>query len=237
MLKNKLLVAALASAFAMPVLAEEASPVSSNMTLTTNYLYRGITQTGDRGAIQGGIDYAGSNGVYVGAWGSNISWLTDPGTGTYLGKGSLELDTYGGYRGTAGDVSYDVGFLRYNYSGEVAAGTVSANTNEIYGAVSYSLATVKYSRSLSDLFGVADSKGSTYLEVNGSYALEDAGVTLSAHVAKQTVAGAANSGLTYKDYNVKVAKDVGGYSMGLLVNKTDITNDKTRYVLSVSHSM
>lgn len=236
MLKNKLLVAALATAFAMPALAED-SPVSSNMTLTTNYLYRGVTQTGDRGAIQGGIDYA-ANGIYVGAWGSNISWLTDSAASTgYTAKGSLELDTYGGYRGEAGDVSYDVGFLRYNYSGEVAAGTVSANTNEIYGAVTYSLATVKYSRSLSNLFGVADSKGSTYLEVNGSYDVEAAGVSLSAHLAKQTVAGAANSGLTYKDYNVKVAKDLGGYSLGFMISKTDMTADKTRYVLSVSHSM
>ena len=205
------------------------------MTLTTNYLYRGITQTGDRGAIQGGIDYANANGVYVGAWGSNISWLSD--SGTYSKGASLELDTYGGYRGAAGDVSYDVGFLRYNYSGEYAAGTVSANTNEVYGAVGYKWVTVKYSRSLSNLFGVADSSGSGYLELNGSYGLEAAGVTLGAHYGKQTVAGAGNDGLSYKDYNVSASKDVGGYALKLLINRTDITDDKTRYVLSVSHSM
>lgn len=234
MLKKKLLVAALASAFAMPAMAED-SPFSANVSLTSNYLYRGITQTADRGAIQGGFDYAHASGFYVGAWGSNISWLTD--SGAYTSGASLELDTYGGYRGEAGPVSYDVGFLRYNYSGEVAPGGISATTNEIYGAVSYSLMTVKYSRSLSDLFGVTDSKGSGYFEVNGAYDVEAAGVTLSAHLGKQTVAGAANGGLSYKDYNVKVAKDVGGYGIGLLLNKTDITGDKTRYVLSVSHAM
>jgi uncharacterized protein (TIGR02001 family) len=235
MLKKKLLVAALATAFALPALAEDASPFSSNMTLTTNYLYRGVSQTANRGAIQGGIDYAHDSGAYVGVWGSNISWLTD--TGAYTDGASLELDTYGGYRGEAGDVTYDVGFLRYNYSGGIADGSISANTNEIYGSVGYKWVSAKYSRSLSDLFGVADSKGSNYLEVNGSYDLEAAGVTLGAHVGKQTVSGTANSGLTYKDYNVKVSKDVGGYGFGLMISKTDMTDDKTKLVLSVSHSM
>lgn len=232
MLKNKLLVAALASAFAMPAMAED-SPLSANVTVTTNYLYRGITQTADRGAIQGGIDFAHASGVYLGAWGSNISWLTD--SGAYTKGASLELDTYGGYRGEAGPVSYDIGFLRYNYSGDIAPGGISASTNEIYGAVTYSLATVKYSRSMGDLFGVPNSKGSGYIEVGGSYDVEAAGIAVSAHLGKQTVAN--NSAFDYKDYNVKVSKDVGGYGVGLLINKTDITGDKTRYVLSVSHAM
>jgi uncharacterized protein (TIGR02001 family) len=234
MLKKKLLVAALAASFALPALAED-SPFSSNVTLTSNYLYRGVTQTADRGAIQGGFDYANPNGVYVGAWGSNISWLTDPSTGSYTSGASLELDTYAGYSGSAGDVSYDVGFLRYNYSGESPAGTTSANTNEIYGSVGYKWVTAKYSRSLSDLFGVADSKGSGYLEVAGSY--DVSGISLGAHLGKQTVAGTGNDTLSYKDYNVSAAKDFGGYTFKALINKTDITGDKTRYVLSVSHSM
>ncbi|MBU1426121.1 MAG: TorF family putative porin [Gammaproteobacteria bacterium] len=233
MLMNKLLVAALATAFALPALAEETSPFSGNVSLTTNYLYRGVSQTGNRGAIQGGLDYANANGVYVGAWGSNISWLTD--SGAYSSGASLELDTYGGYRGAAGDVSYDVGFLRYNYSGEHTG--ISANTNELYGAVGYKWVTAKYSRSFTDLFGVPDSKGSTYLELNGSYTLEEPGITLGAHYGKQTVAGTGNDGLTYSDYNVKASKDFGGYGLGILINKTNITGDKTRYVLSVSHSM
>ena len=231
---NKLLVAALATIFALPALAED-SPFSSNVTLTTNYLYRGVTQTADRGAIQGGFDYAHESGAYVGVWASNISWLTD--SGAYTDGASLELDTYAGYSGEAGDVSYDVGFLRYNYSGGIATGSVSANTNEIYGSIGYKWVSAKYSRSLGNLFGVADSKGSSYLEVNGSYDVEAAGISLGAHIGKQKVAGAANSGLTYKDYNVSVSKSIGGYDFGLLVNKTDVTGDKTRYVLSVSHSM
>src|SRR5512135_1095233 len=100
MLKNKLLVAALASSFALPALAET-SPFSTNVSLTTNYLYRGISQTGAKPAIQGGFDYANANGVYVGAWGSSISWLSDAGgtsgtTGTApaVANSGLELDTY-----------------------------------------------------------------------------------------------------------------------------------------------
>ena len=117
MLKNKLLVAALASSFSLPAMADDApaapaSPFSTNVSLTNNYLYRGISQSGANPAIQGGFDYAGASGLYIGTWGSSISWLGDAGTPPGAG---LELDTYGGYRGTAGAVSYDVGFLRYNY--------------------------------------------------------------------------------------------------------------------------
>src|SRR5512135_370902 len=101
MLKNKLLVAALASSFALPALAET-SPFSTNVALTTNYLYRGISQTGAKPAIQGGFDYANANGLYIGAWGSSISWLSDEGAATNSG---LELDTYAGYRGTASVIS------------------------------------------------------------------------------------------------------------------------------------
>ncbi len=233
MLKKKLIVATLATAFALPALAEDASPFSSNMTLTTNYLYRGVSQTANRGAIQGGLDYAHESGAYVGAWGSNISWLTD--TGAYVDGASLELDTYAGYSGEAGVVTYDVGFLRYNYSGGIAAGSISANTNEIYGSVGYKWVTAKYSRSLGNLFGFADSKGSGYLEVNGSYDLEEAGVSLGAHYGKQKVVN--NSASDYTDYNLSVSKDFGGYGFGLLINKTNITDDKVKYVLSVSHSM
>ena len=145
MLKNKLLVAALASSFALPVLAET-SPFSTNVSLTTNYLYRGISQTGAKPAIQGGFDYANASGLYIGAWGSSISWLSDlPATAGTAGANNagLELDTYAGYKGAAGAVSYDVGFLRYNYPGDYAPGAAKADTNEVYGAVTYSIVTAK----------------------------------------------------------------------------------------------
>jgi uncharacterized protein (TIGR02001 family) len=232
MLKNKLLVAALASAFALPVLAEDAapaapaSPFSTNVSLTTNYLYRGISQTGAKPAIQGGFDYANANGVYVGAWGSSISWLSDARVASNAG---LELDTYAGYKGTASAISYDVGFLRYNYPGEYAPGATKGDTNEVYGAATYSIVTAKLSYSLGDLFGVSKAKGSTYLDLSAAYPIGDTGYTLGAHYGKQTYKGstadAAKAGgadPTYADYRLSVTKDLGtGYSASLTYSKTN----------------
>jgi uncharacterized protein (TIGR02001 family) len=241
MLKNKLLVAALAASFALPVLAEESSPFSSNVSLTSNYLYRGISQTGNKPAIQGGFDYAHESGVYAGIWGSSISWLSDMGTG--IANAGTELDTYLGYSGEAADFGYDVGFLRYNYPGDYGT-NLTADTNELYGKVSYKWVSVKYSRSTGNLFGIADSSGSAYLDLGVSYDLEDAGISLGAHYGKQTVAN--NSAADYIDYNVSVSKDLGGYGISATYSKTDLDkyvdpqgNDLGKGVLvfAVSHSM
>lgn len=230
MLKNKLLVVALASSFALPALADTApaSPFSTNVSLTTNYLYRGISQTGSKPAVQGGFDYAGASGLYIGAWGSNISWISD---GAAASSASLELDTYGGYRGTAGATSYDVGFLRYNYPGTYAAGVTKADTNEIYGAVTYSIVTAKLSYCLGDLFGVSNAKGSTYIDLSAAYPIGDTGYTLGAHYGKQKYKGSTADGLvstnldpSYSDYKVSVTKDLGtGYSASLTYSKTNVT--------------
>jgi uncharacterized protein (TIGR02001 family) len=243
MMKSKFLNSLILAALAAPgvALAADAAPapaVTGNVSLTTNYLYRGITQTTNRGAIQGGFDYANPSGLYAGAWGSNISWLTDAG----IVGASLELDTYAGYKGSfATDYSYDVGFLRYNYGGEYA-GAPSASTNELYGLIGWKWLTAKYSRTFTDLFGVPDSSGSGYFDLSGSYTLEGPGVTLGAHYGKQNVAGSGNSSLSYADYNVKASKDFSGYALALMISKTNVTADankdeKAKAVLSVSHSM
>jgi uncharacterized protein (TIGR02001 family) len=238
MMKSKLLNSLILAALAVPsvAMAADASPFSGNVSLTTDYLYRGVTQTGHRGAIQGGFDYAHPSGLYAGVWGSNISWLQD--SGAYTAGASLELDTYAGYKGGfAQDFSYDVGFLRYNYSGELTPGTPSASTNELYGLIGWKWITAKYSYSLANLFGVADSSGSGYFDLTASYTVEGPDVALSAHYGKQTVAGTGNDSLSYSDYNVKAAKAFGAYTWAFLINKTDIDGDSTRGVLSVSHSM
>jgi uncharacterized protein (TIGR02001 family) len=224
MLKNKLIVAALASAFAMPAMAGDFTP-SSNVSLVNDYLYRGISQTGTRSAIQGGFDLAHASGAYIGAWGSSISWVSDSGIATNAG---LELDTYFGYKGTAGAAAYDVGFLRYNYPGNYVAGATKPDTNEVYGAVTYSIVTAKLSYSLGDLFGVSKAKGSTYVDLSASYPIADTGLTVGAHYGKQTYKGATADGLkaagsdpTYSDYKLSVSKDFSGYVVGLAYSKTN----------------
>lgn len=237
MMKSKLLNSLILAALVVPgvAMAAETSPFSGNVSLTTDYLYRGITQTDHHGAIQGGFDYADPSGAYAGAWGSNISWLQDG--GAYTKGASLELDTYAGYRNSfATDYSYDVGFLRYNYGGEMIPGTVSANTNEIYGLIGWKWVTFKYSYALSNLFGFTDSSGSGYADLSASYTLDGPGVTLGAHYGKQSVKN--NSAAEYSDYNVKASKNFGAYTWAFMISKTNLTGyDKAKGVLSVSHSM
>lgn len=242
MMKRKLLNSLILAALAVPAVAmadtAPASPFSGNVSLTTDYLYRGLTQTNHGGAIQGGYDYVNPNGFYVGAWGSNISWLYSSQGYAATSGASLELDTYGGYSGSfASDFNYNVGFLRYNYGGN-ANGAVNADTNEIYGSLGWKWISAKYSRSTGNLFGFGNSSGSGYLELNGAYTLEGPAVDLSAHYGKQTVAGTGNGIYTYSDYNVKAAKAFGAYTWAFMVSNTNLTGaDKARGVLSVSHSM
>ncbi|MBP8149449.1 MAG: TorF family putative porin [Limnohabitans sp.] len=182
--------------------AQTATPESSlsyNAGVTTDYRYRGISQSRLKPAVQGGIDYADKSGFYVGAWGSSIKWVKDAG-----GDSGMELDLYGGYKGAVGDVAYDVGFLRYEYAGNKLA--VSANTNEIYGAATYGPATLKYSHAVSNLFGFANSKNSYYVDLSATFDLGN-GYALTPHVGRQMVKNSPGS--SYNDFALTLGKDLG----------------------------
>jgi uncharacterized protein (TIGR02001 family) len=191
---------------------EAASPLSFNVGLTSDYRYRGISQTRLKPAIQGGIDYALPAGFYIGAWASSIKWIKDAG-----GNASAEIDLYGGYKGEISkDLTYDVGVLTYQYpSNELAT---SANTTEIYGALTYGPATLKYSHSVSNLFGFADSKNSGYLDLSATFDV-GSGVQLIPHLGYQRVAH--NSDFSYTDYSLTVGKDFSGFFVSAAVVGAD----------------
>ncbi len=237
MQKTKLIVAVLGALCAMPVLAAPAvsAPaytITSNVAIVSDYIFRGISQTGTNPALQGGFDFAHASGLYAGVWASSISWISDAGTATNAGT---EFDTYAGYKGTAGSMAYDVGYLRYNYPGNYGANT-KANTDEIYAAVTYSFLTAKYSYSLGDTFGTSKAKGTSYAELNASYALGETGYTLGAHYGIQTFEGAttdtlkaAGNDLSYTDYKLSVSKDFSGYVLGLAYSSTNA--DESAYTV------
>jgi uncharacterized protein (TIGR02001 family) len=243
MFKNKLLVAALASAFAMPVFAEDAptSTITPNIGVVSNYVYRGITQTSHKPALQGGVDYAHPSGFYAGLWGSNVKWIKDSGA-LASGDAGIELDTYLGFKNPINDsVSYDVGLIRYNYLGDYqpAQGFNTPGTEEVYGAVTYKWITLKYSYGLLDGFlTIPGAKGTDYLDLSTSYTLETYGVTLGAHVGKQAFKGvsedayvSAGTPLSYNDYKLSVSKDFSGYVVGLAHTWT---NASTAWVYTIA---
>ncbi len=268
--KSKLLNSLMLAALAVPgvALAEEASPhtFTSNVSLVSDYLYRGISQTNAKPAIQGGFDYSHSSGFYAGVWGSSISWMTDAGAGLQVATSSqVELDTYFGFKNSfANDFTYDVGFLRYNYPATYPApmntviGTTTwakGDTDEIYGALGYKWFTLKYSRSLGNTFALPNASGTSYIDLSASYPIPDTGITLGAHYGKQTYKGVtadalklAGSDPTYSDYKVSVSKDFSGFVAGLAYSKAN-TRDlgyystalnrnlgKGKFVLSLSRS-
>lgn len=173
--------------------------LSFNVGLASDYRYRGISQSGLKPAVSAGADYSHSSGLYVGTWLSSIRWIKDAG-----GGGPAEWDVYGGYKGSAGPIGYDLGLLRYQYPGAGLA--PSPNTTEVYGALTYSVLTLKYSHALTNLFGVADSRGSGYLDLSANLDLGD-GWSLAPHLGRQTLRH--NGALSYTDYALALAKDFG----------------------------
>jgi uncharacterized protein (TIGR02001 family) len=198
-----------------PTAAETPNPFSYNVGVVTDYRFRGISQTRLRPALQGGVDFTHSSGLYVGLWASTIRILRDAG-----GSGRVELDIYGGYRGKINDnFAYDVGVLRYQYPN---AGTaVTPNTTEIYGAVTFGPATVKYSHGLTDeTFGVADSRGSGYLEAAATFDTGFWGLSVTPHIGHQRFRN--NSIASYTDYSVGLSKElVAGLTASVTVVGTN----------------
>lgn len=214
----------------------EAKPdneVSYNVALTSDYRYRGVSQSRLDPALQGGVDYVHNpTGLYAGTWLSTIKWTKDLG-----GSGDVEMDIYGGKKGEiAKDISYDVGGLYYFYPSNGLH--PSANTFELYGQVGFGPFYVKYSHATTNLFGTDNSKNSGYLDAGVNYDVYD-GYTLNLHAGHQNVKN--NGAASYSDYKIGVTKDFGIVTVALAAIKADLpapTNGKnlakTGLVLTVS---
>ena len=191
---------AVVAALAVPAISFAAdTSVAFNAGVVTDYRYRGISQTRLKPALQGGVDYTAGE-FYLGAWGSTIKWVKDGGGGA-----DVEIDLYGGYKGEiAKDVGYDIGLLTYQYPSNGL--NPSANTLEVYGAVTAGPLTAKYSHSTTNLFGFAKSKGSGYLDISATFDL--GGFAVTPHIGRQTVKN--NGASSYTDYSLAISKEISG---------------------------
>jgi hypothetical protein len=205
------------AAFAADAPEPEVSPIAANVTVASNYIYRGLTQTNNKPAIQGGFDYAHESGFYVGNWNSNISWISDQygGNGAPSGTNAvtapIEMDFYAGFKKEFLGEGYasDFGVLQYYYpvsgmmpnaptSKQINAyptyrqsSGASPSTTELYAAQNFTAGPVagffKFSYALSNLFGIYNSKGSFYPDLTANYDTGMYGITLNAHVGYQYV--------------------------------------------------
>jgi len=219
----------LAAAIAVP---SHAGEWSANAAVTNNYIWRGLTQTENNAAVQGGIDYAHDSGFYAGTWVSNVNYGPSD---VY----SYEHDLYAGFAFETGAVSWDVGYLYYNYDKEAEFdfGEVYAKVGfgGFSGAV-YVLTNTEADEGLGQDFGA----GSTYY-VSADYGFEISnGIGIGLHVGYHDGDFAeAFNGTTggYYDYNISVAKD----GFAFMMSSTDVEgpaadggydNDEIKFVIS-----
>lgn len=237
--RHKPLGALLLSLLALPLgaQAEEAATapsytISTNIGVFSQYIFRGISYTQEKPAVQGGIDFAHNSGLYLGVWGTNVDDAALP-------NAAGEIDVYGGYAKTVGDFTFDVGFLQFLFPGGKlygdTGGTSSLNTLELNAAVTWKFIQLKYSYEVTDYFGfnnkglgtagAGDSDGSNYLEANVNYAFMPTW-TANLHVGHQKVKNYGDYDFT--DWKVGVTKEFeGGWQAS--ISYIDTNADKTLY--------
>jgi uncharacterized protein (TIGR02001 family) len=213
--------------------------LSANVGLFSDYRFRGVSQSGNKPALQGGFDFAHKSGFYAGNWNSSINWIpADQGTSS-----GLESDFYLGYKFDLAGVGLDVGNLYYYYAGEDMDSTL--NTNEVYIGLSYGPISFKTSYTTSAGYFGGAGKGTLYYSLSGAFPVSD---TLSLKAAYGKQVGGEAATLDGVDYSVGIAADLGdGWSLGLSYIGTsgdvkDVTNAatpdsvKSAAVVSISRS-
>lgn len=165
------------SALATPAWAED--PVTGNAAIVSDYMFRGLTQTWGRPAIQSGADLTLPNGFAAGVWASTISERSYPG-------GAMELDVYASYGASIDDDwSWRAGLYGYVYPGgnldraQPQLASRSFDTLEANAALTWKWLTLKYSRSLTDYFAIDTAQGYDGDSIGTGYVQLDATVPLS----------------------------------------------------------
>ena len=220
-------VALVAICLSTAAVGEEDSPFSANLALTTDYVFRGYTQTSEDLAIQGGIDWAGPGGWYLGTWGSSLDF--GPGD-----SASTEVDFYGGYTWEANGVSYDAGLIYYAYPGSDSE--AGYDFFEAYAGLGYDFDAVSLSAALHftpDNFG--ETGTGWYITGGLSRAFSDA-LSVDANVGFSQVT--ADFGEDYLDWNLGLSYSFSLLALDLRYHDTDapdcVDACDARVVLSLS---
>jgi uncharacterized protein (TIGR02001 family) len=233
---KRLVTAALAAAASVSgvAAAQQAaapSPLTGNMTLVSEYRFRGIDQTFGKPALQGGFDYTQASGLYLGNWNSNVN------QGAGFPGGNLEMDFYGGYKHAFGDFGLDVGAIYYYYpgtdsapgligapfnnrSGEVHTGKV--DNKEAYIGGSWKWLSAKFFYSLGDYFSAPNTKHSNYVDLSANYDV-GSGWGVVAHYGRLNFKNMDNA--NYSDWKLGVTKDLAGWLLGASYVGTNAKGD------------
>ena len=207
-----------------------AGEIEANVALSTDYIFRGISQTDNDPAISGGFDYSFDSGFYLGIWasnvdfGSNLETVENAAGETVLvnetSSTSTEIDVYGGYAVEIADgVELDLGYIYFVYPGDSSALNYSEFTASVtfYEDLSFGLI---YSP---DYFGSDEDA----IVFNTDYSFGIAkNLSLDLHAGYTTVSGDdnffANNVDDYIDYSIGLSTSAAGVDLSLTYYDTDI---------------
>ena len=200
-MKKALLSIALTSALASTAMVSTSASAetTANVSVSNTYLFRAIEQTQGQAAVSGGVDFTSESGFYAGVWISNVDFGDGDETET-------EVDVYAGFSGNITEkVSYDVGFIQYEYPDE----DQDIDFSEVYASVSAAGFTLGVAV-LADAKGPSGFGDTIYTNLDYTYALQsEAEVTL--HIGNYS--DDADFGLAgYVDIGASVSKD--GFTFG-----------------------
>jgi uncharacterized protein (TIGR02001 family) len=213
--------------------AAQADELTANAGASNNYIWRGLTQSINEGAISGGIDYSMDSGFYVGTWASNVSYAAGD-------DFSYEHDIYGGFAGEAGGISYDIGYLYYNYDD-----AAQFDFGELYGSIGIGgftfglnvLTNTEADEAPGQDFGFGQA---TYTYADYAVDIRD-GLELGLHIGyhegdfNEAFNGVPGS---YTDYNISLSKN--GFSFMVTDTNLDdagsdaLDNDSMKFVVGYS---
>jgi uncharacterized protein (TIGR02001 family) len=214
-MKKMLSAAAAAGAIlTMGGVAHAETALTGNVAFTTDYLFRGISQT-DGPAVQGGLDLSADQ-FYVGAWGSNVNF-----------NNNVEMDLYAGFKPTVGPLALDLGVIGYLYPGADPSPTF--NYAEFYAKGS--IAPMEGASIGAAFYYSPEFTGETgdgwYSEINGSFAASDT-LSFSGAFGYQYVEGMdfdtsnLSSDTHYTTWNVGGTYTAYGLGFDLRYTGTDI---------------
>jgi uncharacterized protein (TIGR02001 family) len=199
--------------------------ISYNAAVTSDYRFRGISQSAQDPALQGGVDWTDKSGFYAGAWGSTIDFgneLPDSSGAMVDPDANIEVDLYGGYKFKSGPVEYDVGAIYYAYPGSES--DTDLDFFEIYFGGTYGPAFAKLfytpdvTTNLSEEEGFYLSAGAN-IDVGGGYTL-NLGIGYSFGDGVKEAAGE-----TYLDWKIGVTKEFYGFTFNLAYIGNDISSE------------
>lgn len=193
---------------------------TGNVALTSEYVFRGISQSDDRAAVQGGFNYAYDFGPVTGTlgiWGSNVNFA----------DASVELDYMAGLGGKFMDVAWNAGFIYYNYPGSNSNVALDQDYYEGWGSLGYDFGL--FAATVAGYYSPdyqADSGDSFYL--NGGVVVPVGKFfDVKASVGKIWIERNRNFGTTdYVDYKIGVGTKIAGLDLDLAWTDTNMSQSE-----------